>query len=143
MARPRSRILPFRRPCRTSGRPRRHRKGPAMIDFTQARRMMVDGQVRPSDVTNRELLAAFLAVPRERFVPPDLASVAYLDRDLFIDRKRALLKPMVLARLIQAADVQASDRVLDVACGTGYASAILARLAAGVTALEEDAERSR
>jgi protein-L-isoaspartate(D-aspartate) O-methyltransferase len=114
-----------------------------MIDSMQARRTMVDCQIRPSDVTDRELLAAFLEIARERFAPADLASVAYLDRDLFVDPKRALLKPMVLARLIQAADVSAGDRVLDVACGTGYSSAILARLAAAVTALEDDAERSR
>lgn len=114
-----------------------------MIDFAIARRTMVDCQIRPSDVTNRELLTAFLDVPRERFVPADRASVAYLDRDLPIDPKRALLKPMVLARLIQAAEVSAGDRVLDVAGGTGYASAILARLAAAVTALEDDADRSR
>ena len=114
-----------------------------MIDSMTARRTMVDCQIRPSDVTDRELLAAFLEIPRERFVPADLASVAYLDRDLPIDSKRALLKPMVLARLIQAAEVSTSDRVLDVAGGTGYASAILARLAAAVTALEDDADRSR
>jgi protein-L-isoaspartate(D-aspartate) O-methyltransferase len=114
-----------------------------MIDFAQARRMMVDGQVRPSDVTDRDLLAAMLDVPRERFAPDALASVAYLDRDIAVDAKRAMLKPMVLARLLQAAEVGAGDNVLDVACGSGYASAILARLAARVVALEDDAARSR
>lgn len=114
-----------------------------MIDFTTARRMMMDGQIRTSDVTNRQLIAAMGEVPRERFVPAERASIAYLDRDLPVDPKRALLKPMVLARLIQAADVRLTDRVLDVACGTGYSSAILARLAAAVTALEDDAQRSR
>ena len=114
-----------------------------MIDFTTARRMMVDGQIRTSDVTNRELLGAMLEIPRERFAPAELASVAYLDRDLPVDAKRAMLKPMVLARMIQAADIKPGDRVLDVACGTGYSSAILARLAATVTALEDDAERAR
>jgi protein-L-isoaspartate(D-aspartate) O-methyltransferase len=114
-----------------------------MIDFANARRTMVDCQIRPSDVTDRDLLTAFLEIPRERFVPADRENVAYLDRDLPIDPKRALLKPMVLARLIQAAEVRTSDRVLDVASGTGYASAILARLAAEVTALEDDADRSR
>jgi len=114
-----------------------------MIDFAQARRMMVDGQVRPSDVTDRNLLAAMLDVPRERFAPEALSSVAYLDRDISIDSKRAMLKPMVLARLIQAAQVGAGERVLDVACGRGYASAILARLAATVVALEDDPARSR
>jgi protein-L-isoaspartate(D-aspartate) O-methyltransferase len=114
-----------------------------MIDLTHARRMMVDCQVRPADVTDRDLLAAMLEIPRERFVPAARASVAYLDRDLAVDPKRALLKPMVLARLIQAADVKLTDRVIDVAGGTGYSSAILVRLAAAVTALEDDAERSR
>jgi protein-L-isoaspartate(D-aspartate) O-methyltransferase len=114
-----------------------------MIDFANARRMMVDGQIRPSDVTDRDLIAAMLEVPRERFVPPALASVAYLDRDLPVDGWRTLLKPMVLARLIQAAEVGADDRILDVACGTGYASALLARLNATVVALEDDPARER
>jgi protein-L-isoaspartate(D-aspartate) O-methyltransferase len=104
---------------------------------------MVDCQVRPADVTDRQLLGAMLEIPRERFVPTTLASIAYLDRDLPVDPKRAMLKPMVLARLIQFADVKISDRVLDVACGTGYSSAVLVRLAGTVTALEDDAERSR
>jgi protein-L-isoaspartate(D-aspartate) O-methyltransferase len=114
-----------------------------MIDFAKARRTMVDCQVRPADVTDRDLLAALVEIPRERFAPGGLASVAYLDRDLLVDPKRALLKPMVLARMIQAAELKPDDRVLDVACGTGYSSAILARLSASVTALEDDADRSR
>jgi protein-L-isoaspartate(D-aspartate) O-methyltransferase len=114
-----------------------------MIDFAKARRTMVDCQLRPSDVTDQELLGAFLQMPRERFVSADLASVAYLDRDLPVDAKRALLKPMVLARMLQAAEIKTSDRALDVACGTGYSSAILARLTAAVTALDDDAERAR
>ena len=114
-----------------------------MIDFAKARRTMVDCQVRPSDVTDRELLGALLEIPREPFVPAELAGVAYLDRDLPVDARRAMLKPMVLARMIQAAEVKTGDRVLDVACGTGYSSAILGRLSASVTALEDDAERAR
>ena len=114
-----------------------------MIDFAQARRMMVDGQVRPSDVTDRDLLAAMLDVPRERFASDAVASVAYLDRDIAIDPTRAMLRPMLLARLIQAAQIGPGDHVLEVACGSGYASAILARLAARVVALEDDAARAR
>jgi protein-L-isoaspartate(D-aspartate) O-methyltransferase len=72
-----------------------------------------------------------------------VASVAYVDRDLPVDDRRMLLKPMVLARLIQAAEVGADDRVLDVACATGYSSAVLARLGATVVALEDDAARAR
>jgi protein-L-isoaspartate(D-aspartate) O-methyltransferase len=112
-----------------------------MMDFAEARRMMVDGQVRTSDVTDRELIAAMLDVPRERFVPPAQATIAYLDRDIPLEAKnrRALLKPMVLAKLIQAAEIGPTDRVLDVACGSGYSSAILARLAGQVVALDDDA----
>jgi protein-L-isoaspartate(D-aspartate) O-methyltransferase len=114
-----------------------------MIDLTQARRMMVDGQVRPNDVTDLKLIAAMLDVPRERFAPAAQAEVAYLDRDIAVDAGRALLKPMVLAKMIQAAEIGKGDRLLDVACGTGYSSAILARLAATVVALEDDPDRAR
>lgn len=116
------------------------------MDFATARRMMVDGQVRTSDVTNLQLIAAMLDIPRERFVPAASADVAYLDRDVPVGERlegptsRRLLKPMVLAKLIQAAEVRGTDRVLDVACATGYSSAILARLAGEVVALEEDAD---
>lgn len=112
-----------------------------MIDFAKARRMMVDGQIRPSDVTDHSVIEAMGEVPRERFVPDALADVAYLDRDLPVDPKRALLKPMVIARMVQALDLRASDKVLDVAGGTGYTAAILARLAGSVVALEDDAAR--
>jgi protein-L-isoaspartate(D-aspartate) O-methyltransferase len=109
-----------------------------MFDTVTARRNMVDGQVRTADVTNLDLIGAMLAVPRERFVPPPLAEQAYLDGDIRIAEGRALLKPMVLAKLLQAAQVREEDHVLDVACGTGYSSAVLARLAGSVVALEDD-----
>jgi len=114
-----------------------------MFDAAAARRWMVEGQVRTADVTDPELLAAMQTLPRERFVPPSLRELAYLDSDLPIAHDRALLKPMVLAKLIQAARVRALDHVLDVGCGTGYSSAVLSRMAAAVTALEEDAELAR
>jgi protein-L-isoaspartate(D-aspartate) O-methyltransferase len=115
-----------------------------MIDFAAARRMMVDGQVRTSDVTDLRIISAMLELPRERFVPEANADLAYLDLDVAVsgttsgDAARRLLKPMVLAKMIQAAAVKADDRVLDVACATGYSSAILARLAQSVVALEEN-----
>jgi protein-L-isoaspartate(D-aspartate) O-methyltransferase len=113
-----------------------------MIDFAAARRNMVDGQIRTHDVNDLALIGAFLDVPRERFVPAAKAPLAYLDFDVQIGEAadaRRLLKPMVLAKLIQAAAPAKNDRVLDVACGTGYSSAILSRLAGPVIALEEDA----
>ncbi len=110
-----------------------------MFDAATARRMMVDGQVRTADVTSPELIAAMLAVPRELFVPPPLAGQAYLDADVPLAKGRVLLRPMVLARLIQAAQIGDSDHVLDVGCGTGYSSAVLSRIAGSVVALEEDA----
>jgi protein-L-isoaspartate(D-aspartate) O-methyltransferase len=109
-----------------------------MTDFAHARRMMVEGQIRTNDVTELDLLAAFDEVPRERFVPERWQAIAYLDRDVPVIGTRCLLKPMVLAKLIQAAEVAEGDRVLDVGCATGYSSAILSKLARRVVALEED-----
>ena len=115
-----------------------------MIDFAAARRMMVDGQVRTSDVNDLRIIAAMLELPRERFVPESKAALAYLDADVPVTEAQAgkparrLLKPMVLAKLVQAAAVQASDHVLDVGCASGYSSALLARLARSVIALEEE-----
>ncbi len=115
-----------------------------MVDFRTARRAMVDGQVRTNDVTNLSLIAAMLDVPREAFVPESRAALAYLDRDVTIadatakEPARYLVKPVVLARLIQAADPLPQDRVLVVGAGSGYAAAVLARLTAAVVALEQN-----
>jgi protein-L-isoaspartate(D-aspartate) O-methyltransferase len=113
----------------------------AIFDLTMARRMMVDGQVRIADVTNLDLLDAMLEVPRELFVPA--AAQAYADSVISIGEGRSLLKPMVLAKLIQASQLGPGDHVLDVGCGTGYSSAVLARLAGSVVALEENAALAR
>jgi protein-L-isoaspartate(D-aspartate) O-methyltransferase len=110
-----------------------------MVDFAQARQTMVDCQVRPADVTDLRVIAALGNVARERFVPAASRAVAYLDRDVPLGGGRALIKPMVFAKLLQAAGISETDRVLDVGCGTGYSSAVLAELAASVVALEEDA----
>jgi len=114
-----------------------------MFDAATARRMMVDGQIRTADVTDLDLIAAMAAVPRELFVPPPLAEQAYLDSDIALGGGRALLKPMVLAKLIQAAGVGGGDHVLDVGCGAGYSSAVLSRIAGSVVALEQDAALAR
>ena len=109
-----------------------------MADSATLRRMMVDGQVRTADVTHRPLIQAMLDVPRERFVPAAQTGLAYLDIDLPAgEGTRRLLKPMVLAKMVQALEISADTRVLDVGCATGYAATLLARFSAAVVALEE------
>jgi protein-L-isoaspartate(D-aspartate) O-methyltransferase len=111
-----------------------------MTDFSGERRHMVDGQVRPNDVTDLRVISAMLEVPRERFVPPAVTALAYLDQDLAAGEgaSRRLLKPMVFAKLINAAELSATDRVLTVGCGCGYSAAVFARIVGQVVALEED-----
>jgi protein-L-isoaspartate(D-aspartate) O-methyltransferase len=113
-----------------------------MFGFSTARQNMVDGQVRPSDVTDIRILDAMLAVPREAFVPENKRALAYLDLNLDISEeasaKRFLIKPAVLAKMLQAADIRDTDNVLVAGCATGYTAALVARLAARVTATETD-----
>jgi protein-L-isoaspartate(D-aspartate) O-methyltransferase len=124
-----------------------HDRGTRMIDFAAARRLMVDGQVRTADVTDQRLLAAMLDLPRERFFPEDKAQLAYLDLDGPVSEHgkpvRRLLKPMVLAKLLQTAGIAGTDHVLDVGCATGYSTALLTHLAGSVVGLEEDAALAR
>jgi len=120
------------------------------MDFAAARINMVEGQVRTGDVTDLRLLAVMRELPRERFAPPDQAGLAYADLDLPLavarpppggpsaSAPRAMLRGRTLAKLIQAAEIEPADRVLDVGSGTGYGAAVLAGLAAEVVALEED-----
>ena len=111
------------------------------MDYGRARRTMVDNQVRPADVTDHRIIAALLEVSRECFVAPSRQAVAYLDIDVPAadGSRRVLLKPIVFGKLLQAAGIKESERVLDVGCATGYSAAVLAKLAANVVALEEDA----
>ena len=112
-----------------------------MSGFTTARQKMVDGQVRPNDVTDIRILDAMLAVPREAFVPSDQLALAYLDRDLEVGAgaaKRYLIKPQVLAKMLQAAEIKATDKVLVAGTVAGYAAAIVASLAGQVVATESD-----
>ena len=114
-----------------------------MTDFAAARRNMVDGQIRTTDVTDLRVISAMLEVAREKFMPPGGTALAYLDLDVPVGASRRLLRPMVLAKLIQAAELQATDRVLDAGCATGYGAAVLARIAGQVIALEQDAGLAR
>ena len=113
-----------------------------MSDFSTARQNMVDCQVRPSDVTDINIINAMLEVPREAFVPQSQRALAYLDLDLDVSEgacaKRFLIKPVVSARTLQAAEIQSTDRVLVVGCATGYSVALVARLAGQVTATESE-----
>lgn len=108
------------------------------MDYTTARHNMVESQLRTNKVTDVRLLEAFETVPRELFVPEGLRGIAYIDEDIAVAEGRFLLEPMVLARLLQAAEIKAEDIVLEIGCATGFASAILAHVAATVVSLESD-----
>ncbi|HEY5208026.1 MAG TPA: protein-L-isoaspartate O-methyltransferase [Stellaceae bacterium] len=113
------------------------------MNFAVARANMVDSQLRTNKVADAALLEAFLAVPRERFVPVAFHDTAYFDDDLPLGNGRVMLEPMVLARLLEAARIGGGDKVLDIGCTSGYGAAILARLAAVVVAVEEDSALAR
>jgi len=109
-----------------------------MPDFDTARLNMVESQLRPNRVSDERLIQAFETVPRERFVPEALRSIAYVDEDLKIAPGRHMMEPMVLARLLQTAAIDPGDVVLVIGAGTGYACAVAAHLAATVVGLESD-----
>jgi protein-L-isoaspartate(D-aspartate) O-methyltransferase len=117
-------------------------EGPPMTGFSTARQKMVDGQVRPSDVTDIRIIDAMLAVPREAFVPENQRALSYLDLDLDVSEGgsagRFLIKPVVTAKMLQAAEIGETDNVLVVGCATGYTAALAAKLASQVTATEAD-----
>ncbi len=111
-----------------------------MTDFAQRRTMMVDTQVRPNEVTSYPVIDAMLTVPREQFVPDALRNVAYAGENIDLGRNRVELEPRTLGRMLEALDIQSSDLVLHVACGYGYATAVMARIAEAVVATEENSE---
>jgi len=113
-----------------------------MSGFSTARQKMVDGQVRPSDVTDIRIIEAMLTVPREAFIPKNQRALAYLDIDLDVSAggpsKRFLIKPAVMAKMVQAADIKETDNALIVGCASGYSVSLVAKLASFVTATESD-----
>ncbi|QQR40833.1 protein-L-isoaspartate O-methyltransferase family protein [Devosia rhizoryzae] len=109
-----------------------------MVDFTTARRAMIDSQVSAAGVTERRLLASMGRLPREIFVPEDRRGLAYIDDLHALGNGRFLPSPAIFARLAQLADVKETDRVLELGAGTGYGTAVLASLAHHVTGLETD-----
>ena len=108
------------------------------MNFALARAKMVDRQVRTADVTQTRLLDAFREVPRENFLPDELSNLAYVDMHVDVGTGRFVLAPAALAKLLQAAEVNGGDVVLDIGCGPGYSSAILSRICSFVVALECD-----
>lgn len=106
--------------------------------FADARKNMVDSQIRPNRVTDPRILAAMRRLPRERFLPDSVAALAYADEDVPLGNGRYLMEPMVLARLLQAALPRENERVLVVGAGAGYGAAVLAACGCRVTALEDD-----
>ncbi len=114
-----------------------------MPDAATQRLNMVEAQVRANDVTDPRIHQAMREVAREQFVPPAKKGIAYADAPIEVVRGRYLLEPRTLSKLLQLAEVGGEDSVLDVACATGYSTAVLARLAKTVTGLEQDADLVR
>jgi protein-L-isoaspartate(D-aspartate) O-methyltransferase len=114
-----------------------------MTDFSAARTAMVDCQVRPSDVTKFPIIEAMLAVPREAYVPPARKSVAYAGEHIALSPDRVLLDARTFSKMLDGVNIRPTDLVLDLGCGMGYSSAVIARLAEAVVAVEEDADLAR
>ncbi|MEO9825658.1 MAG: protein-L-isoaspartate O-methyltransferase [Paracoccaceae bacterium] len=112
-----------------------------MTDFARRRTTMVDTQVRPSDVTKFPIIDAMLTVAREDFVPADKRDAAYADAHIDLGDGRVVMDPRTLAKMLEAADIQPDELVLDVGAGLGYSSALAGRLGEAVIALEEDEDR--
>lgn len=117
-----------------------------VLNFEDLRNKMVDNQLRTTDVTDKPLLQAFLDVPREKFVPSVRAPLAYIDDEVLVSTATAqaapryLMEPSPFAKLVQLANIQPGDVVLDIGCATGYSAAVLSRISGSVIALESDAD---
>lgn len=109
-----------------------------MAASQRLRTMMVDTQVRPSDVTKYPIISAMLETPREPYVPAASAAVAHMDAPVALGGGREMPEVRTLAKMLDALNVSRSDNVLIVGGGLGYSTAILARMAASVVMIEED-----
>lgn len=114
-----------------------------MPDFKTRRVMMVDTQVRPSDVTKFPIIDAMLRIPRERFVPSEKIEAAYMGENLPLAPGRVLLEPRTLAKMLDALVLGPSDLVMDLGCAYGYSSAVIADMVEAVVAVEEDPDMAR
>lgn len=108
-----------------------------MTNFSEKRVAMVDCQVRPSDVTKFPIIDAMLQVPREAYVPTAKRHVAYAGGDIDLGNGRVVLDPRVLAKMLDVLDIQPDEMVMDLGCGFGYSTAVIARLAEAVVAVED------
>ena len=109
-----------------------------MADYKTRRKIMVDTQIRPSDVTKFPIIDAFLSVPREKFVPDGKREAAYIGENFEIGQSRIILEPRTLAKLLDALDIHKDELVLDIGSGLGYSSAIISLIAEVVIAVEDD-----
>lgn len=115
-----------------------------MSNLSTARYNMVESQIRTNDVTDVRILSAMREIPREAFLPPSMREIAYIDEDVSLTpgaqqmEARYLISPLCFSKMLQAADIQQSDLVLDIGCGSGYSTAVLARLCDAVVGLEAD-----
>ena len=114
-----------------------------MSDYATRRTAMVDTQVRPSDVTKFPIIEAMLSVPRENFVPPQMREAAYMGKNLELEDGRVVLEPRTLAKMLDALDIRKTEMVLDIGCLQGYSSAVIARMAEAVVAVEDDSDRAQ
>lgn len=114
-----------------------------MSDFATRRRVMVDTQVRPSDVTSFPVIQAMMAIPRELFVPNAMREAAYLGENMTIGGNRVILEPRTLSKMLNTLNVGPGDLVLDLGPGYGYSTAVLAHLAEAVVAVEPDEPLAR
>ena len=108
------------------------------MDFELARENMVASQILTNRVTDPLVIAAVKDVPREAFAPAGQRALAYLDEDLPVAAGRYMMEPMILARLLQLAEIQPEDSILVIACGTGYTAAVASKMATSVVAVEAD-----
>jgi protein-L-isoaspartate(D-aspartate) O-methyltransferase len=105
-------------------------------DFAAERQAMVERQIASRGITDERILNAFRTVPRELFVPPEYAELAYGDHPLPIQAGQTISQPYIVALMIQAAEIKAGDKVLEVGAGSGYAAAVISRIAGEVVAIE-------
>ena len=108
------------------------------MDYQTARRNMVENQIRPNKVTDIQVINSMGKIPREKFVPENLEAIAYGDRAILLGNERYLMAPMLFARLLQEANISVDDIVLNIGCGSGYSTAVLAEISKAVVGIEND-----